>query len=105
MLRLGNKYFAAERDGDGDKMVSLFVPQGRVTAPTASLEKAEFRVDDGSLEALVSEATDVGVETYEPVLVFDDTVVYASSRHGGEVDVMKFTPGGDVLILSVEVGR
>ncbi|MDJ0769854.1 MAG: hypothetical protein QNJ12_13725 [Ilumatobacter sp.] len=105
MLRVGDEYFAAERDGDGNKMISLFVEQGHVTAPTGSLVKTEFRVDDGSLEAMVSRATNVGLETYEPVLVFDHTIIYASSRHGGEVDVMKFTPGDDVLIISVDVTR
>ncbi len=100
MLRVGDEYYAAMRDGDGSKLVSLFVPTGYVTfADESPTGTDEYRVDDGSLQATTDQGGMTSLESYEPVLVYDDTLVYAGFYAGGFIEVIEFTPSGEVLIV------
>lgn len=96
MLQIGDEYFAAVRDGDGDTLASLFVPEGYVTFEQMN---REARVDDGSLARTVSGGVNPGLEIFEPVLVFGDTLVYTYELAGNTIEVMKFTPSGEVEII------
>lgn len=99
MLRVGEEFYAAVGEGDGDKAASLFVPRGYVETLQA---RGQLRIDDGSLAQRVSNAP--SVELYEPVLVFDDTLVYTMYRTGRDMtEVMQFTPSGDVLIIRTAI--
>jgi hypothetical protein len=96
MLQIGDEYFAAVRDGDGETLASLFVPEGYVTFEQIN---RQARVDDGSLAQIVSGGVNPGLELYEPVLVSDDTLVYTYGLAGDTTEVMKFTPTGEVQII------
>ncbi|MGI9645527.1 MAG: hypothetical protein ACR2O6_09490 [Ilumatobacteraceae bacterium] len=98
MLDIGDEYYTALREGDGDALASLFVPQGYST-----IQGTQFRVDDGSLARVVNGGGNIGLQVYEPVLVFDDTLVYTMNNAGNTIEVMKFTPSGDVLIIRSSV--
>ncbi len=97
MLGIGDTLHQAIIEGDGDALAALFVPQGFLTDVRHRLE---LRVDDGSLAGQINVGPSSSYRVDDRVVIHGDLVIYTGSWGHDFVQVLRFTPSGDVRIIT-----
>jgi hypothetical protein len=95
MVRVADEFDAALRDGDGETLLALFVPQGVLSVPG----EPTHRVDDGTIAGFMENRSRESLVSFPPTLVMGDSVLRYGSYDGEHATLTRFTPNGDVLII------
>jgi hypothetical protein len=95
MVRVADEFDAALRDGDGEALLALFVPQGVLSVPG----EPAYRADNGTLAEFMENRTRESLVSFPPTLVMGDSVLRYGSYDGEHATLTRFTPSGDVLII------
>jgi hypothetical protein len=100
MIEFLDTYEAAWQANDAAQVTASFVPTGTFGA----LGSEQLRVDDGSLADYVENSSFSSLDVLRPALVRDNEMV-TFHRFGGRtyVEVLTFTPSGDLLLVSHDV--
>ena len=99
MIRVADEFDAALRDGDGEALLALYVPQGLLTVPG----EPDLRADDGTLAQFMQNRTRPSLVSFPPTLVMDDSVLRYGSYDGEHATLIRFASNGDVLIIRATV--
>lgn len=99
MIEFLDAYEAAWQANDAAQVTASFVPTG-----TFGALDSELRVDDGSLADYVENTSFSSLDVLRPALVRDNEMV-TFHQFGGRtyVEVLTFTPSGDLLLVSHDI--
>ena len=92
-------YEQAWLEGDGEAAEAMFAPGGTLTALGST-----YHADDGEIADFVGGRRWSDLDVYEPMLVRGDEGLVFHSYDRLRTNVYTFTPMGELLIVSHEIG-
>ena len=99
MVAVMEQYMAAWKTTDGQQLETLMVDDGYVEYAE---EGWRFDLEDGALQARVTNGPYDSIENYDPMLVYEDRIVLTGRVNSVEVawlSVVRFTTTGDVKVI------